>query len=167
MYLEKLINLESTKKNNVNNLHNKSFLNDYTPLKLQTTYVFFNDDSKLLGYCEIDLNNSVKFSNIIFSKQYPHQLTTNELNICNGLYLKYIAISPQFQRKGYGKRIMHGAINQIRIDKRFEKSSLSSSVTAICREKLHGYNFFKKNEFDGITKFRIGNTRYTLFQKYV
>ncbi len=145
MHIDKLVNLELEKKAEVDRLHYESFPKGRNELKPECTYIFYNENSNLLGYCEIanpPIENFCRFA----LRKPDYMITREELELADGLYLKYLTVAPQFRKQGFGKNIMYTSINQARIDESNQGKLLTSSVTLIT-EELEAQNYFIKQGF--------------------
>ncbi len=146
MRVERLIRLEKRIKDEVNELHRLSFPEFRLPLSIATTYVYFNEDSNLMGYCNIDNPGvNVIAEGILKLSQFTVLKPENQ-HYCEGLYMKYIGIKPQFQRQGFGTFMMYNSIDQARNYEARKGRISSSSVLAIPGSEK-GTNFLKKHNF--------------------
>lgn len=166
MNVTKLMDLETVTQSNVKDLYRNCFPDPCTELEPSTTYVF-HDNSILIGYAEIGRPSSNQMATHLLKKEYSEFLSEAELNLCHGLYLKYIGVNPQFKRKGYGTYILDESVKRARSDQR--DFSVSPSVAVIVEgasaTALDAIHFFRKNKFIIISEYRVNDSIDTYFQK--
>ena len=167
MTVAKLMDLKPIMQKEVADLHHNNFLGICIALlEPNATYVYYNEDI-LIGYAEIGHPHYAVMAKHFLKKEYSEFMSEDEINICHGLYLKYIGINPLFKRKGYGTCILNESIKRARSDQ--GNFNISPSVTTIVDgaipTALDAIYFFRKNEFNIISEYRVNDSIDTYFQK--
>jgi len=152
MKVKKYHNLNSVERREVSNLHKDVFSKGYADLSLMTN-IFF-EDSRFIGYVEAGYNPRSYAENVF--KSSLGWLNPKDRDVCEGLYIKYIAVNPLLRGKGYGSEILSEAINIERNDIKDRCLSLTNVVSAIVEGTNNSGEFFIKEGFERHKEFQNG-----------